>query len=273
MSINFILIIFAGLSLLMTLLFTAGIWTSIVLVFIALFLIISMAYADSAILFFLGARGLKRADEAKFHHASAQEAYKLAVPAPRLYFYNGTLDRAFVLEGRGEISLVLSKDLLENCNLEEISAICFALLLQVKKNLVKKRNKTLFLIGLISWISSAVIEILSKLFRHKHLKLSLNWMSAYLLRPWLEIIYKISIGEKYFQKIKKNLSEYPAEASHLMRAAGKIYRPDELDSFSSKKIWEYSSLGKNANFQRIISLELLPHEWDFIFKPETKTSV
>lgn len=273
MRINLIFLLFAGIAVLMTLLLTTGIWTPILLGLLFVFLVISIVYTDSAILFFLGARGLKRADEAKFHHASAQEAYKLAVPAPRLYFYNGTLDRAFVLEGRGEISLVLSKDLLENCNLEEISAICFTLLLQVKKNLVKKRNKTLFLIGFISWMSSAVIESLSNIFRFKHFKLSLNWMSAYLLRPWLEIIYKFSIGEKYFQKIKKSLSEYPTEASDLLRVAGKIYRPDELDSFSSKKIWEYSSLGKNANFQRIINLELLPHEWDFIFKTENKPSV
>jgi hypothetical protein len=267
MRINFLILIFVSLMVLASLLWLEGFWVGLSFVIIGFLLVITVFYTDAALLFFLGARGIKRADEAKFHLASAQEAYKLALPVPRLYFYNGSFDRAFVFEARGDISLVLSKDLLDNCTSEEIAAICFSLLLQVKKNLVKKRNKTIFIMTFIAWISNGLIEMIGQLLKIKYVRLSLNWLSNFLLKPWLDFFYKISLGERYFLQIKKALMDYPIEAEMLKKVAGKINRPDEIDSFSSRKLLEYSAIGKNRHFQRIINIELLPHEWDYIFKP------
>lgn len=266
MRINFIIFLLVGLMVLASLLMLEGVWLGLSLFLIGFILVITVVYTDSALLFFLGARGIKRADEAKFHLASAQEAYKLALPIPRLYFYNGSFDRAFVFEARGEISLVISKDLLENCSGDEISAICFSLLLQVKKNLVKKRNKTIFIMTFISWIINGLIEIICQVLKISYVKLALDWLNHFLLKPWLDFFYKMSLGDRYFLQIKKSLMDYPHEIEILKRVAGKINRPDEIDSFSSRKILEYSALSKNRYFQRVISLELLPHEWDYIFK-------
>lgn len=236
------------------------------------FAMISVGYADSALLFFLGAREVKSIEEGRFHSASIQEAYKLAVAEPRLYSYNGTLDRAFVVQGRKGIGLVVAKDLLEVCTQEELSAICFELLLQVKKNLAAKRTSAMFLVGSILWISHVIIEFIFKIIPIKEIKIYLNWFFHYLLKPWLDFIFQLTIGHSYFVKLERHLKDYPVEYDLLHKVGSKIKRTEELYSFSSKKLIEFSTLSKSRHFQRIISLEFLPHEWDILFNngPENR---
>jgi hypothetical protein len=231
------------------------------------FVIITIGYADTALLFFLGAREVKGADEVEFHTSAAQEAYKLAVPQPRLYFYNGTLERSFVLQNRKNISLVLSKDLLEICSREELSAISFELLLQVKKGLAQKRTRVMFVIGLSSWLTHSFIAILQKIIPLKEVRLSLNWLMYFMLNPWIEIFYKFTLGEKYFRKVEMLLNDYPLENDLLLRIGSKLRKPQEIYSLSSRKWIELATISKNRHYQNILILEFLPHEWDLIFSP------
>jgi hypothetical protein len=233
-----------------------------------LFIIISIGYSDTAILFFLGAREIKSSDEPDFYAAAAQEAYKLAVSQPNLYFYNGALERAFVLQNKKSISLVLSKDLLEICTKEELAAISFELLIQVKKNLASKRTKVMFVVGVVSWFAHGLMELLVKIFPFQSFRQSMNWLLNYLLQPWLELIFKITLSEKYFRKLESLLKEYPLENDLLLRVGSKLRRPKEIYSLSSRKIIEFSSANKNRHFQNILALEFLPHEWDLIFDPK-----
>lgn len=234
-----------------------------------LFIIISIGYSDTAILFFLGAREIKSSDEADFYAAAAQEAYKLAVSQPNLYFYNGALERAFVLQNKKSISLVLSKDLLEICNKEELAAICFELLIQVKKNLASKRTKVMFIVGLGSWFAHGLLEILIKIFPFQTFRQSMNWLLNYLLQPWLELIFKLTLGEKYFRKLETLLKDYPLENDLLLRVGSKLRRPKEIYSLTSRKMIEFTSVNKSRHFQNILTLEFLPHEWDLIFDPKS----
>lgn len=233
------------------------------------FIIISIGYSDTAILFFLGAREVKSADESAFYAAAAQEAYKLAVPQPHLYFYNGALERAFVLQNKKTISLVLSKELLEICSKEELAAICFELLIQVKKNLATKRTKVMFVVGLFSWFALGLVSILMKLIPVKTFHQSMNWLLHFLLQPWLEIIFKFTLGEKYFRKLEVLLKEFPHENDLLLRVGSKLRRPREIYSLSSRKMIELASVNKSRHYQNIMTLEFLPHEWDLIFDPKT----
>ena len=121
-------------------------------------LVIAIGYSDTAVLFFLGARELRSSDVQIFFEASSQEAYKLSVPQPKLYFYNGTLQRAFILQNKHNLSLVLSKSLIDTCSQDDLTAICFELLLQVKKGMAPKRTRVMFFLGLISWISHTIVE-------------------------------------------------------------------------------------------------------------------
>lgn len=251
---------------------TSGFIFGLGAVVLLVFTLISIGYTDSALLFFLGAREVKSMEEGRFHAASIQEAYKLAVAEPRLYSYNGSLDRAFVVQCRKGIGLVVAKDLLEVCTQEELSAISFELLLQVKKNLASKRTKAMFLVGAILWISHLFVEILFKIVPIKEVKIYLNWFFHYLLKPWLDFIFQITIGKSYFSKLERYLKDYPVENDLLHKVGAKIKKSEELQSFSTKKLIEFSSLNKSRHFQRIISLEFLPHEWDTIFSaaPENR---
>ncbi len=231
------------------------------------FVVISIGYTDTALLYFLGAREVKGADEIEFHASAAQEAYKLAVPQPRLFFYNGALERSFVLQNRKNISLVLSKELLEICSREELSAISFELLLQVKKGLAQKRTRVMFVIGLASWLVHSFIAIFQKIIPIREVQLSLNWLMYFMLNPWGELFYKLTLGEKYFRKLESLLNDYPLENGLLLRIGSKLRKPQEIYSITSRKWIELTTISKNRHYQNIVILEFLPHEWDLIFSP------
>jgi hypothetical protein len=237
-----------------------------------LFIVISIGYSDTAVLFFLGARELRSADEGDYHDAAVQEAYKLAVPRPKLYFYNGALDRAFVLQNNKDISLILSKELLVICTKNELAAICFELLLQVKKNLARKRTKMMMMVGMVSWMSHGVIEGLAKIIQIKEFRYVMNLLMYYLIHPWISFIFKITLGKKYFKKLGAILQDYPKECDSLQKVGLKLKATNEIYSLSSRKIIEFSSVNKNRHFQNIMTLEFLPHEWDLIFDPKLEAS-
>lgn len=243
------------------------------LVIYLIFVIISIGYTDTGVMFFLGAREVRSADEADFHAAAVQEAYKLAVPRPRLYYYNGALERAFVVQNKKTISLVLSKELLEICSKDELAAICFELLIQVKKNLAIKRTKVMFLIGMASWLSHAFVELLIKIVPIKEFRQSMNWLMYYLLHPWLELFFKLTLGEKYFRKLEVLLKDYPNENDLLQKVGSKLRTNNEIYSLSSRKLIEFSSVNRSRHYQNIVTLEFLPHEWDLIFDSKMEARV
>ena len=229
------------------------------------FIVISIGYTDTAILFILGAREVRSADEADFHAASTQEAYKLAVLRPRLYYYNGSLERAFVLQNKKSISLVMSKELLEICNKDELAAICFDLLIQVKKNLAVKRTKVMFVIGVASWLSHALVDVLTKIVPMKEFSKAMNWLMYFLVHPWLDLFFKFSLGDSYFKKLASLIKEYPYENDILEKVGAKLRTNNEIYSFSSRKLIQFSSVHRSRHYQNIVTLEFLPHEWDLIF--------
>lgn len=233
-----------------------------------LFMVILLGYADTAILFFLGAREIKSGDDENYHSAALQEAYKLSVRQPKLYFYNGSLERSFVLQNRGNISLILSRELLEICTREELAAICFELLLQVKKRLAAKRTKTMFIIGFLSWISHASTGLFLKLIPAQEVRSSVNWLVNYLLHPWIRLIFRCLLGDGYFRKLNQLLEEFPYEKDLLKKVGTKLRKPSEIYSLTSRKLIEMRSLNRSRHFQNIMTLEFLPHEWDMILDPQ-----
>lgn len=226
--------------------------------------VISIGYTDTAILFFLGAREVRSSDEKLFFEAAAQSAYKLAVRDPHLYLYNGSLERAFVLQHHSTVSLVLNRSLLEHIQPSELSAICFELLLQVKKGMAPKRTKVMFLLGALSWLIHALVGLASALIPVKEVRQSANALANYFLHPVLDLLFKLNLGKGYFSKFQTQLEEYPAEREAIERFAMKLKPPFEVYSLPSRKMLEVSSSMRSKHFQNILSLEILPHEWDFI---------
>lgn len=230
--------------------------------------VITIGYYDTMVLFLLGARELRSSDEKDFFEAASQEAYKLAVSMPRLYFYNGSLERAFVLQGRDAISIILNKALLEKSSKDELRAISFELLLQVKKGMARKRTKSMFILGFTSWIIHSFFGVILALIPFQDVKRAADWFINYLLNPILELFFRIMMGEGYFKKLSHLLSEYPGERELLARVGLKLRKPYSYYSIPSRKLLELSSIYKSRHFQSIMALEFLPHEWDYLFVNE-----
>jgi hypothetical protein len=228
-------------------------------------LVVSIGYADTMVLYLLGAREVRASDQEMFSEAASQEAYKLSVGTPRLYVYNGTLERAFVLQNGKSVSLVLSKSLLEKCSLYELSAISFELLLQVKKGMAQKRTRCMFLLGFMSWSFHSLLNFLLLPFPVQNFRKACRWSLSYLLHPWLDVLFKLTIGKTYFRKLENLLTSYDVERENLQKLGLKLRRPAHYYQLPSRKLLEFSSLDKSRNFQNIMALEFLPHEWDFLF--------
>jgi hypothetical protein len=234
----------------------------------ALFWVLTIGFCDTSILFFLGAREIRSSDKPLFFEAAAQGAYKLSVSMPKLYFYNGSLERAFVLQNGSRITLVLSKDLIDDYQPMELAAICFELLLQVKKGLAGKRTKVMYLVGLKSWMAHSVVNMVTTLLPFRDIKVACDFCLNYFLHPWLEFIFSLTMGTGYFKKVAALISEYPREHELLNRVGLKLRRPAEIYSMPTRKMAQISSATRSRHYQNILALEFLPHEWDFIFMQE-----
>lgn len=238
------------------------------LVVLCFFLIITISYSDTLILFLLGAREVSSSDQRAFFEAASQEAYKLSIKMPRLYFYNGSLERAFVLQNRNEVSLILDKSLLDHSSSSELTAICFELLLQVKKGMAPKRTKSMFIVGFVAWIVHSCTAVILKLLPFADVKRAISWSLTYLLQPVLELLFKLLVSESYFKKLENSLSQFPYEKELIQKVGLKLKTTQIHHSLPSRKLLELSSIYKSRQFQNMMVLEFLPHEWDFMFNRE-----
>lgn len=257
--------VFLGLFLWVTI---SGALLTLSMVIYLVLLVIAIGYSDTAVLFFLGARELRSSYVQIFFEASSQEAYKLSVPRPKLYFYNGTLERAFILQNKQNLSLVISKTLIDTCSYDDLAAICFELLLQVKKGMAPKRTRVMFLLGLISWIAHTIVSLFLLLIPMKEFRQASDWFLNYLLHPWLNFLFGLVLSEKYFRKLASHLQDFPLEKEKLKRVGLRLRKADQLHSLPSRKLIELTSVSRSRSFQNILALEFLPHEWDFLFNTE-----
>lgn len=260
-----IFVILAGLFFWITL---SGFWLVLGMMLLLFFVVVSVTYLDRAVLFFLGAREVRSHDERLFFEAAAQEAYKLAVPVPELFFYNGSLERGFILQRGKSLSLVLSRALLSRADADDLRAICFELLLQAKKGMAKKRTRVMFLLGCVTFISRSFVSLIGRLIPSIYVQRSLQSFLSFFIHPVLSLLFKLTMGESYFQTLKNSLKEFPREAEGMERFGLKLRAAEEIYSFPTKKLLELGSSLQSRHFQNILSLEVLPHEWDYLFKDE-----
>lgn len=251
----------------------SGAWLVIGLLLDLVTLVITIGYQDTMLLVLLGAREVTSNEEKDFFEAASQEAYKLSLRIPRLYFYNGSLERAFVLQNGKDVSLVVDKNLLLGSSKTELSAICFELLLQVKKGMAPKRTKSMFVIGFLSWITHSVSGILLKILPFADVRRAINWTLSFLIQPILEVLFRMMVTENYFRRLDSLLSSFPLEKDLILKVGLKVRTTNIHHSLPSRKLLELSSIYKSRQFQSMMVLEFLPHEWDYLFVTSGLNSV
>jgi hypothetical protein len=205
------------------------------------------------ILFLLGAREVRSSDEKNYFEAASQEAYKLSLQMPRIYFYDGSLERAFVLQKGSEISIILDRKIMERSTVSELRAICFELLIQVKKGLAPKRTKTMFALGFLAWIVHSIFSLIVGLLPFKDLQKAVNWILSFFLQPLLEVLFRLMIGDGYFKKLETILAGYPLEREALQKVGMMVSRPASYHSLASRRLLEFASSVKSKHYQNIIA--------------------
>ncbi len=231
-----------------------------------LFVVVSIGYQDAILLFLLGARELRSGDEKVLFEAASHEAYKLAVPQAKLYFYNGSLERVFVFQSFQNVSIVVNKSFLETAAPEELQAVCFELLLQVKMGMAHKRTKLLFLLGSSSWLIHSFFGFTTDAMPFKQVRKAANWFLNFLIFPTMEFLYRLVLGDGYFRRLEEHLRQFPREQELLARVGLRLRKPLSYYSLPSRKLLELQAAGKSRHYQGIIALEFLPHEWDYLFR-------
>ncbi len=167
--------------------------------FLLLFVLLAVAliclYSDKFILMFLGAREIIDADNQSFFQVLKTETYKELEDMPKVYVYTGHKVKAFVLNLRGEWSIVIDRKLLENVS--EIQSRALVKYLLRVKNTQASKSQTIgmgtsaAIIKFNYWIWQRVI-IRSK---GKALRLCV-FLSLIMLKPLIEIILKISVNRE-----------------------------------------------------------------------------
>lgn len=260
---NFVLICSFLLLTLACWLFLSGLFLVTALLLLVILALVVWNYADKAILYFLGAREIMSSDEPNFFQEATQQAYKLAIKTPSLYFYNGLFERAFVLQNGEDVALVLSRSLLDRVGKNELSVICFSLLLQVKKKMAPTRTKAMLVLGLMTWLVHGLGSVVAILIPSKNIKEAVFLILNFFLHPWLRFNFKLLIGQRYFKKLGNYLADFPQENSELTHFYLKIRHPSEISSHPSRRLIELFSSQRSSHYQNVLSLELLPHEWDY----------
>lgn len=266
MRINFFLLLLSTVLALILWVTLSGALAVIAGLILAFFIMVVLFYADKSVLFFLGAREVKSTAAVDFSQAAVQQAYKLGVPVPGLYFYDGAFERAFILENRRSLSLVLSKQVLSSSNPEDLEAICFELLIQARDGLASKRTRLMFMVGFFSWLTHSILRIVLRPFRSRDASVAGNLVVNYFLYPWTDLLFRLCLGKGYYKRLQNSLKAYPREWELLKRVGLKLNGGEILGSLPSRKLMEYSASGRSTQLQNILAIEVLPHEWDFIFK-------
>lgn len=235
--------------------------------------ILILTHCDLLILLFIGAREIQDDDYPILAQIVSQEAYKLSVLKPKLFFYHGHIDRAFVFHQGRRIHLVLGKSLLQSYSEFELRAIVFELLLQAKKKMASKKTKMTFMLIFLMGIIHFVVSMLFKILPFPRLKQAIMWFIFYSIYPPLEVIFKLVIGQGYFKKLSSYLQNFQVESENWEAVKSRLSSPDVMKSLSYKKLMIFFNLSHRDSFQNIFVLESLPHEWDALTGLSEKSSV
>jgi len=171
-----IFLIFEGLSKFILL----GTWF---VLFTALYL-----YLDKLILYLIGAREIIDSDYQTLFQYIKSASYQNFETTPKVYVYSGFLMKAFVLNSRGEWSIVLDRKLMDTLSSEQIKYLIEYLVVFKKTNIPWRQTKSL---GLNSFFILIIYSIFKKLFflnSNSYAFKILSFFTLILLKPLFELV-------------------------------------------------------------------------------------
>ncbi len=226
----------------------------------ALFVILAVKFPDKTVLSFLRARQWQSADQIEIFEAIQNQAYKLDLPVPEIYTYHGFFQRAYVFTKGQKQTLVFDKNLITKLSPKEIGVLSFFLLLEAKAGISGKRTFVFYIAGATQTLIHIPVKLLSKLQKHNKFSEALQWWEDYLIAPWLELMFKIFLGNKFFKEVKKQIQKYPYEVNELKIIQHKLMSTTELTSFTHRGTYRLGHQGRSLGKKLVLLFEFFPHE-------------
>lgn len=225
-----------------------------------LYVFIGANYSDKVVLSFLRARQWQPVEKPEIFEAILHEAYKLDMPAPQIYTYYGFFHRTFIFSRKKNMTLVFDRHLLEELTPKEIGLVSFFLMIEAKAKISSKRNLLFYIAGILQAVWYIPVAILAKLQKHNFWREALEWWEDYLLLPWMEIMFKMLLGKKFFKEINNLIAQYPVEKEELKILQKKMLIHDELKSFSFRSSYRLGQQGRGLDKKLLLLMEFFPHE-------------
>lgn len=153
-------------------------------------------YMDKIILFFLGAREIIDQDNQELFQQLKSETYKEFEKMPKVYLYSGKALKVFLLESRGEWSVVLERGLVSKLDEEKSKSLVKYLVNFKKKDVAWRMTKSH---GLAALVLGLNFTLWAKVFifnpKGKAKKIA-NVFALALLKPYVEAV--IVLGKSSF---------------------------------------------------------------------------
>lgn len=260
MRIRLFFIIFSLASLGFILWAFSGLFLGLGLLFWALLVLIGPGFSDRVVLSFLRARQWQSADQTEIFENILHQAYKLDLPVPEIYTYHGFFERAYVFSKAKRLTLVFDTNLIKTLTPKEIGILSFFLMIEAKAGISTKRTLLFYMMGVTQTLLHIPVTLLSKFQKHNHFGEALQWWEDYLVLPWVEMMFKFLLGKKFFNTVRKLISQYPNEAAELKILQHKLMSTKELRSFSHRSTYRLGHQGRSLGKKLVLLLEFFPHE-------------
>lgn len=234
-------------------------WAGLIAILaLLLTLLILNLYPDKFLLHFLQARETTETEFPLAHQVAGNQAFKLRLPAPRIYTYNGFFHRAFAFSAGKRSVFVVEKRILTGVSKEELEALWFALALQIKEK--SARHSTFALLAMaICWVPYLKLMTLWRIAPPV-----LGWIGQFMVAPTATQLHRLGCNQRTCQRFLRRLGDYPFEESRLRELNGRLTQPRLQLSVARDFTFRASAASHGPREQMILALEAALHPLDYM---------
>lgn len=228
------------------------------LILIILYAVVLNLYPDKFLLHFLQARETTETEFPVAHQVAGNQCFKLRVPAPQIFTYNGFFHRAYAFSVGRRSVFVVEKGVLNNISPAELESLWFALALQVKDK--SARSTTFALLGMaVCWV-----PFLKLLGLWRSTPAAMGWLGQFLVAPAATQLHRLGCNRVSCQKYLKRLSEYPYEEARLRELNDRLNQPRLHSSVARDFTYRASAASHGPREQMILAIEAATHPLDYL---------
>lgn len=206
-----------------------------------------MLFPDKWLLHFFQAREAARAEYPVLAQILDNQAYKLSMPTPYLYTYNGFFPRAYAFARFRRAVLVLERGMLDEATSHEMEALLFNLCLQVKEKIAAK-NTFSYLAFAAWWFP--FLKLSSR-------RNAVVWLGQFVLLPFAAMTYEIGEPSRSHKRFLNVFLGYEKEAETLSGFMARLRPPRLRGEWGRTMAFRLAAANHGPRERLILALESL----------------